>query len=102
MGFFFFSSRRRHTRCREVSWARRCVQETGRQQDFIFVIPPIIKIRLAHKRRLGQFSLGQAPATGHVSGSRQVYISSVPAAKTEESCANSSLSIAFSFLALNK
>eukprot|EP00831_Metopus_contortus_P042393 TRINITY_DN33575_c0_g1_i1.p3 TRINITY_DN33575_c0_g1~~TRINITY_DN33575_c0_g1_i1.p3 ORF type:complete len:130 (-),score=41.11 TRINITY_DN33575_c0_g1_i1:275-664(-) len=26
---FFFSSRRRHTRCREVSWARRCVQETG-------------------------------------------------------------------------
>eukprot|EP00831_Metopus_contortus_P014455 TRINITY_DN15985_c0_g1_i1.p1 TRINITY_DN15985_c0_g1~~TRINITY_DN15985_c0_g1_i1.p1 ORF type:complete len:140 (-),score=49.82 TRINITY_DN15985_c0_g1_i1:182-601(-) len=28
--FFFFSSRRRHTRCREVSWARRCVQETGR------------------------------------------------------------------------
>ena len=21
----FFSSRRRHTRCREVSWARRCV-----------------------------------------------------------------------------
>eukprot|EP00831_Metopus_contortus_P066930 TRINITY_DN5969_c0_g1_i1.p3 TRINITY_DN5969_c0_g1~~TRINITY_DN5969_c0_g1_i1.p3 ORF type:complete len:132 (-),score=33.98 TRINITY_DN5969_c0_g1_i1:825-1220(-) len=29
--FFFFSSRRRHTRCREVSWARRCVQETGTQ-----------------------------------------------------------------------
>eukprot|EP00831_Metopus_contortus_P078912 TRINITY_DN7740_c0_g1_i7.p1 TRINITY_DN7740_c0_g1~~TRINITY_DN7740_c0_g1_i7.p1 ORF type:complete len:229 (+),score=54.98 TRINITY_DN7740_c0_g1_i7:79-765(+) len=29
MVFFFFSSRRRHTRCREVSWARRCVQETG-------------------------------------------------------------------------
>eukprot|EP00831_Metopus_contortus_P052659 TRINITY_DN44217_c0_g1_i1.p2 TRINITY_DN44217_c0_g1~~TRINITY_DN44217_c0_g1_i1.p2 ORF type:complete len:123 (-),score=48.89 TRINITY_DN44217_c0_g1_i1:23-391(-) len=29
--FFFFSSRRRHTRCREVSWARRCVQETGLQ-----------------------------------------------------------------------
>eukprot|EP00831_Metopus_contortus_P049201 TRINITY_DN40523_c0_g1_i1.p2 TRINITY_DN40523_c0_g1~~TRINITY_DN40523_c0_g1_i1.p2 ORF type:complete len:100 (+),score=20.62 TRINITY_DN40523_c0_g1_i1:123-422(+) len=28
--FFFFSSRRRHTRCREVSWARRCVQETVR------------------------------------------------------------------------
>ena len=24
----FFSSRRRHTRCREVSWARRCVYET--------------------------------------------------------------------------
>ena len=23
--FGFFSSRRRHTRCREVSWARRCV-----------------------------------------------------------------------------
>eukprot|EP00831_Metopus_contortus_P037931 TRINITY_DN29872_c0_g4_i1.p1 TRINITY_DN29872_c0_g4~~TRINITY_DN29872_c0_g4_i1.p1 ORF type:complete len:237 (+),score=19.59 TRINITY_DN29872_c0_g4_i1:83-793(+) len=30
--FFFFSSRRRHTRCREVSWARRCVQETGLEQ----------------------------------------------------------------------
>eukprot|EP00831_Metopus_contortus_P014972 TRINITY_DN16215_c0_g1_i4.p2 TRINITY_DN16215_c0_g1~~TRINITY_DN16215_c0_g1_i4.p2 ORF type:complete len:114 (+),score=30.44 TRINITY_DN16215_c0_g1_i4:51-392(+) len=30
--FFFFSSRRRHTRCREVSWARRCVQETGIEQ----------------------------------------------------------------------
>eukprot|EP00831_Metopus_contortus_P077345 TRINITY_DN7235_c0_g1_i3.p1 TRINITY_DN7235_c0_g1~~TRINITY_DN7235_c0_g1_i3.p1 ORF type:complete len:125 (-),score=35.73 TRINITY_DN7235_c0_g1_i3:39-368(-) len=27
---FFFSSRRRHTRCREVSWARRCVQETAK------------------------------------------------------------------------
>ena len=25
MGVWFFSSRRRHTRCREVSWARRCV-----------------------------------------------------------------------------
>eukprot|EP00831_Metopus_contortus_P065669 TRINITY_DN58649_c0_g1_i1.p3 TRINITY_DN58649_c0_g1~~TRINITY_DN58649_c0_g1_i1.p3 ORF type:complete len:125 (+),score=38.04 TRINITY_DN58649_c0_g1_i1:14-388(+) len=28
---FFFSSRRRHTRCREVSWARRCVQETAQK-----------------------------------------------------------------------
>eukprot|EP01016_Furgasonia_blochmanni_P011697 TRINITY_DN1540_c0_g1_i1.p1 TRINITY_DN1540_c0_g1~~TRINITY_DN1540_c0_g1_i1.p1 ORF type:complete len:871 (-),score=366.55 TRINITY_DN1540_c0_g1_i1:74-2686(-) len=27
--FFFFSSRRRHTRQESVSWARRCVQETG-------------------------------------------------------------------------
>eukprot|EP00828_Plagiopyla_frontata_P013821 TRINITY_DN1831_c0_g1_i3.p3 TRINITY_DN1831_c0_g1~~TRINITY_DN1831_c0_g1_i3.p3 ORF type:complete len:185 (+),score=51.33 TRINITY_DN1831_c0_g1_i3:3-557(+) len=27
--FFFFSSRRRHTRFLPVSWARRCVQETG-------------------------------------------------------------------------
>eukprot|EP01015_Nassula_variabilis_P024625 TRINITY_DN4729_c0_g1_i2.p2 TRINITY_DN4729_c0_g1~~TRINITY_DN4729_c0_g1_i2.p2 ORF type:complete len:115 (+),score=35.35 TRINITY_DN4729_c0_g1_i2:1-345(+) len=26
---FFFSSRRRHTRCSGVSWARRCVQETA-------------------------------------------------------------------------
>eukprot|EP01016_Furgasonia_blochmanni_P040775 TRINITY_DN5226_c0_g1_i19.p1 TRINITY_DN5226_c0_g1~~TRINITY_DN5226_c0_g1_i19.p1 ORF type:complete len:234 (-),score=37.68 TRINITY_DN5226_c0_g1_i19:427-1128(-) len=26
---FFFSSRRRHTRQESVSWARRCVQETG-------------------------------------------------------------------------
>eukprot|EP00831_Metopus_contortus_P075589 TRINITY_DN6936_c0_g1_i3.p2 TRINITY_DN6936_c0_g1~~TRINITY_DN6936_c0_g1_i3.p2 ORF type:complete len:105 (-),score=36.09 TRINITY_DN6936_c0_g1_i3:162-476(-) len=32
-GFFFFSSRRRHTRCREVSWARRCVQETVSTQS---------------------------------------------------------------------
>eukprot|EP00831_Metopus_contortus_P070965 TRINITY_DN64907_c0_g2_i3.p1 TRINITY_DN64907_c0_g2~~TRINITY_DN64907_c0_g2_i3.p1 ORF type:complete len:318 (-),score=61.41 TRINITY_DN64907_c0_g2_i3:124-1077(-) len=32
---FFFSSRRRHTRCREVSWARRCVQETA-SSDFSF------------------------------------------------------------------
>eukprot|EP00831_Metopus_contortus_P080586 TRINITY_DN8271_c0_g1_i1.p1 TRINITY_DN8271_c0_g1~~TRINITY_DN8271_c0_g1_i1.p1 ORF type:complete len:111 (-),score=31.87 TRINITY_DN8271_c0_g1_i1:22-354(-) len=31
--FFFFSSRRRHTRCREVSWARRCVQETAQSQS---------------------------------------------------------------------
>eukprot|EP00825_Cyclidium_porcatum_P023994 TRINITY_DN26555_c0_g1_i1.p3 TRINITY_DN26555_c0_g1~~TRINITY_DN26555_c0_g1_i1.p3 ORF type:complete len:165 (-),score=9.16 TRINITY_DN26555_c0_g1_i1:162-656(-) len=29
--FFFFSSRRRHTRSCLVSWARRCVQETGPQ-----------------------------------------------------------------------
>eukprot|EP00828_Plagiopyla_frontata_P011856 TRINITY_DN16608_c0_g1_i2.p2 TRINITY_DN16608_c0_g1~~TRINITY_DN16608_c0_g1_i2.p2 ORF type:complete len:154 (-),score=32.94 TRINITY_DN16608_c0_g1_i2:54-515(-) len=28
---FFFSSRRRHTRFLPVSWARRCVQETGVQ-----------------------------------------------------------------------
>eukprot|EP00831_Metopus_contortus_P064418 TRINITY_DN5766_c0_g1_i2.p2 TRINITY_DN5766_c0_g1~~TRINITY_DN5766_c0_g1_i2.p2 ORF type:complete len:183 (-),score=41.99 TRINITY_DN5766_c0_g1_i2:17-565(-) len=35
--FFFFSSRRRHTRCREVSWARRCVQETDLVQfHFLF------------------------------------------------------------------
>eukprot|EP01016_Furgasonia_blochmanni_P050816 TRINITY_DN790_c0_g1_i14.p1 TRINITY_DN790_c0_g1~~TRINITY_DN790_c0_g1_i14.p1 ORF type:complete len:208 (+),score=93.81 TRINITY_DN790_c0_g1_i14:1-624(+) len=27
--FFFFSSRRRHTRQESVSWARRCVQETA-------------------------------------------------------------------------
>eukprot|EP01015_Nassula_variabilis_P018559 TRINITY_DN3040_c0_g1_i8.p1 TRINITY_DN3040_c0_g1~~TRINITY_DN3040_c0_g1_i8.p1 ORF type:complete len:199 (+),score=59.79 TRINITY_DN3040_c0_g1_i8:1-597(+) len=29
---FFFSSRRRHTRFLPVSWARRCVQETGYQR----------------------------------------------------------------------
>src|SRR5678816_4908666 len=28
LSLFFFSSRRRHTRCSGVSWARRCVQET--------------------------------------------------------------------------
>eukprot|EP01015_Nassula_variabilis_P027370 TRINITY_DN55_c0_g1_i1.p1 TRINITY_DN55_c0_g1~~TRINITY_DN55_c0_g1_i1.p1 ORF type:complete len:293 (-),score=83.16 TRINITY_DN55_c0_g1_i1:95-973(-) len=32
MQFFFFSSRRRHTRFLPVSWARRCVQETGYQR----------------------------------------------------------------------
>eukprot|EP00829_Urostomides_striatus_P014008 TRINITY_DN4019_c0_g1_i1.p1 TRINITY_DN4019_c0_g1~~TRINITY_DN4019_c0_g1_i1.p1 ORF type:complete len:127 (-),score=53.31 TRINITY_DN4019_c0_g1_i1:60-440(-) len=32
---FFFSSRRRHTRCREVSWARRCVQETGINAEYM-------------------------------------------------------------------
>eukprot|EP00825_Cyclidium_porcatum_P027576 TRINITY_DN2969_c0_g1_i2.p1 TRINITY_DN2969_c0_g1~~TRINITY_DN2969_c0_g1_i2.p1 ORF type:complete len:346 (+),score=99.73 TRINITY_DN2969_c0_g1_i2:52-1089(+) len=31
--FFFFSSRRRHTRSCLVSWARRCVQETGNILD---------------------------------------------------------------------
>eukprot|EP01015_Nassula_variabilis_P024202 TRINITY_DN45_c0_g1_i1.p1 TRINITY_DN45_c0_g1~~TRINITY_DN45_c0_g1_i1.p1 ORF type:complete len:182 (+),score=80.97 TRINITY_DN45_c0_g1_i1:2-547(+) len=31
--FFFFSSRRRHTRFLPVSWARRCVQETGVHGD---------------------------------------------------------------------
>eukprot|EP00831_Metopus_contortus_P059038 TRINITY_DN51089_c0_g1_i1.p2 TRINITY_DN51089_c0_g1~~TRINITY_DN51089_c0_g1_i1.p2 ORF type:complete len:127 (+),score=45.72 TRINITY_DN51089_c0_g1_i1:19-399(+) len=34
-GNFFFSSRRRHTRCREVSWARRCVQETGINAEYM-------------------------------------------------------------------
>eukprot|EP01016_Furgasonia_blochmanni_P010294 TRINITY_DN1434_c0_g2_i16.p1 TRINITY_DN1434_c0_g2~~TRINITY_DN1434_c0_g2_i16.p1 ORF type:complete len:177 (-),score=42.99 TRINITY_DN1434_c0_g2_i16:62-592(-) len=33
--FFFFSSRRRHTRSCLVSWARRCVQETGVHGDRI-------------------------------------------------------------------
>eukprot|EP01016_Furgasonia_blochmanni_P002982 TRINITY_DN11169_c0_g1_i2.p1 TRINITY_DN11169_c0_g1~~TRINITY_DN11169_c0_g1_i2.p1 ORF type:complete len:114 (+),score=51.11 TRINITY_DN11169_c0_g1_i2:70-411(+) len=32
MRTFFFSSRRRHTRQESVSWARRCVQETGYQR----------------------------------------------------------------------
>eukprot|EP00831_Metopus_contortus_P009793 TRINITY_DN13784_c0_g1_i12.p2 TRINITY_DN13784_c0_g1~~TRINITY_DN13784_c0_g1_i12.p2 ORF type:complete len:216 (-),score=55.86 TRINITY_DN13784_c0_g1_i12:167-814(-) len=35
ISFFFFSSRRRHTRCREVSWARRCVQETGINAEYM-------------------------------------------------------------------
>eukprot|EP00825_Cyclidium_porcatum_P028235 TRINITY_DN30545_c0_g1_i2.p4 TRINITY_DN30545_c0_g1~~TRINITY_DN30545_c0_g1_i2.p4 ORF type:complete len:112 (-),score=13.73 TRINITY_DN30545_c0_g1_i2:603-938(-) len=34
--FFFFSSRRRHTRSCLVSWARRCVQETD--QGFIITV----------------------------------------------------------------
>eukprot|EP00831_Metopus_contortus_P001416 TRINITY_DN10507_c0_g2_i7.p1 TRINITY_DN10507_c0_g2~~TRINITY_DN10507_c0_g2_i7.p1 ORF type:complete len:113 (-),score=42.10 TRINITY_DN10507_c0_g2_i7:69-407(-) len=41
--FFFFSSRRRHTRCREVSWARRCVQETGTWEAIEFVRRLLIK-----------------------------------------------------------
>eukprot|EP00831_Metopus_contortus_P048504 TRINITY_DN39615_c0_g1_i1.p3 TRINITY_DN39615_c0_g1~~TRINITY_DN39615_c0_g1_i1.p3 ORF type:complete len:101 (+),score=31.43 TRINITY_DN39615_c0_g1_i1:126-428(+) len=36
---FFFSSRRRHTRCREVSWARRCVQETDIKSPVCFRQP---------------------------------------------------------------
>eukprot|EP00825_Cyclidium_porcatum_P028202 TRINITY_DN30515_c0_g1_i3.p1 TRINITY_DN30515_c0_g1~~TRINITY_DN30515_c0_g1_i3.p1 ORF type:complete len:247 (+),score=-9.18 TRINITY_DN30515_c0_g1_i3:65-805(+) len=35
--FFFFSSRRRHTRSCLVSWARRCVQETG-SEDGVFAL----------------------------------------------------------------
>ena len=31
--FFFFSSRRRHTSSSTVSWARRCVRETGQKRD---------------------------------------------------------------------
>eukprot|EP00831_Metopus_contortus_P023396 TRINITY_DN20645_c0_g1_i2.p2 TRINITY_DN20645_c0_g1~~TRINITY_DN20645_c0_g1_i2.p2 ORF type:complete len:124 (+),score=31.92 TRINITY_DN20645_c0_g1_i2:2-373(+) len=42
--FFFFSSRRRHTRCREVSWARRCVQETGSIDDEIEISLSIKKL----------------------------------------------------------
>eukprot|EP00831_Metopus_contortus_P076514 TRINITY_DN70690_c0_g1_i1.p2 TRINITY_DN70690_c0_g1~~TRINITY_DN70690_c0_g1_i1.p2 ORF type:complete len:144 (-),score=22.73 TRINITY_DN70690_c0_g1_i1:31-462(-) len=42
---FFFSSRRRHTRCREVSWARRCVQETG-------IIECMIKYKVVLQPRL--------------------------------------------------
>eukprot|EP00831_Metopus_contortus_P026583 TRINITY_DN22588_c0_g1_i1.p1 TRINITY_DN22588_c0_g1~~TRINITY_DN22588_c0_g1_i1.p1 ORF type:complete len:225 (-),score=47.07 TRINITY_DN22588_c0_g1_i1:115-789(-) len=37
--FFFFSSRRRHTRCREVSWARRCVQETDNTLSKYYDVP---------------------------------------------------------------
>eukprot|EP01016_Furgasonia_blochmanni_P032438 TRINITY_DN3345_c0_g1_i16.p1 TRINITY_DN3345_c0_g1~~TRINITY_DN3345_c0_g1_i16.p1 ORF type:complete len:198 (+),score=25.61 TRINITY_DN3345_c0_g1_i16:18-611(+) len=33
MQCFFFSSRRRHTRQESVSWARRCVQETGLNEE---------------------------------------------------------------------
>eukprot|EP01015_Nassula_variabilis_P025363 TRINITY_DN494_c0_g1_i1.p1 TRINITY_DN494_c0_g1~~TRINITY_DN494_c0_g1_i1.p1 ORF type:complete len:137 (+),score=39.18 TRINITY_DN494_c0_g1_i1:26-436(+) len=33
--FFFFSSRRRHTRFLPVSWARRCVQETGINAEYM-------------------------------------------------------------------
>eukprot|EP00825_Cyclidium_porcatum_P048663 TRINITY_DN8233_c0_g1_i4.p1 TRINITY_DN8233_c0_g1~~TRINITY_DN8233_c0_g1_i4.p1 ORF type:complete len:465 (+),score=18.09 TRINITY_DN8233_c0_g1_i4:1-1395(+) len=35
--FFFFSSRRRHTRSCLVSWARRCVQETGINAEYMGV-----------------------------------------------------------------
>eukprot|EP01016_Furgasonia_blochmanni_P047572 TRINITY_DN7000_c0_g1_i4.p1 TRINITY_DN7000_c0_g1~~TRINITY_DN7000_c0_g1_i4.p1 ORF type:complete len:160 (+),score=29.94 TRINITY_DN7000_c0_g1_i4:2-481(+) len=33
--YFFFSSRRRHTRSCLVSWARRCVQETGINAEYM-------------------------------------------------------------------
>eukprot|EP00831_Metopus_contortus_P057646 TRINITY_DN49998_c0_g1_i2.p2 TRINITY_DN49998_c0_g1~~TRINITY_DN49998_c0_g1_i2.p2 ORF type:complete len:113 (-),score=43.69 TRINITY_DN49998_c0_g1_i2:175-513(-) len=42
--FFFFSSRRRHTRCREVSWARRCVQETGINAEYMGELKESLKI----------------------------------------------------------
>eukprot|EP00831_Metopus_contortus_P053014 TRINITY_DN44544_c0_g1_i2.p1 TRINITY_DN44544_c0_g1~~TRINITY_DN44544_c0_g1_i2.p1 ORF type:complete len:152 (+),score=36.73 TRINITY_DN44544_c0_g1_i2:24-479(+) len=55
--FFFFSSRRRHTRCREVSWARRCVQETG-----VFLISIIngvgIGLWLGHRAHVGASIFG--------------------------------------------
>eukprot|EP00831_Metopus_contortus_P013333 TRINITY_DN15407_c0_g1_i4.p3 TRINITY_DN15407_c0_g1~~TRINITY_DN15407_c0_g1_i4.p3 ORF type:complete len:108 (-),score=42.62 TRINITY_DN15407_c0_g1_i4:72-395(-) len=49
MVFFFFSSRRRHTRCREVSWARRCVQETGIMVAGALVGKHIMKFRAFYK-----------------------------------------------------
>eukprot|EP00825_Cyclidium_porcatum_P039114 TRINITY_DN4674_c0_g1_i1.p1 TRINITY_DN4674_c0_g1~~TRINITY_DN4674_c0_g1_i1.p1 ORF type:complete len:394 (+),score=85.65 TRINITY_DN4674_c0_g1_i1:43-1224(+) len=36
--FFFFSSRRRHTRSCLVSWARRCVQETGINAEYMGIL----------------------------------------------------------------
>eukprot|EP00831_Metopus_contortus_P062254 TRINITY_DN54315_c0_g1_i1.p2 TRINITY_DN54315_c0_g1~~TRINITY_DN54315_c0_g1_i1.p2 ORF type:complete len:114 (-),score=40.95 TRINITY_DN54315_c0_g1_i1:110-451(-) len=46
---FFFSSRRRHTRCREVSWARRCVQETVSTQS-TWVFEQFMKYTLNKKK----------------------------------------------------
>eukprot|EP00831_Metopus_contortus_P030640 TRINITY_DN2508_c0_g1_i16.p3 TRINITY_DN2508_c0_g1~~TRINITY_DN2508_c0_g1_i16.p3 ORF type:complete len:132 (+),score=14.32 TRINITY_DN2508_c0_g1_i16:103-498(+) len=50
--FFFFSSRRRHTRCREVSWARRCVQETG-----------LVQVQITDQTRISEWG---NPATRRV------------------------------------
>eukprot|EP00831_Metopus_contortus_P046177 TRINITY_DN37066_c0_g1_i1.p2 TRINITY_DN37066_c0_g1~~TRINITY_DN37066_c0_g1_i1.p2 ORF type:complete len:181 (-),score=17.28 TRINITY_DN37066_c0_g1_i1:188-730(-) len=50
MLLFFFSSRRRHTRCREVSWARRCVQETERRVHGQAIVDNICKVLLFRLR----------------------------------------------------
>eukprot|EP00831_Metopus_contortus_P013251 TRINITY_DN15366_c0_g1_i3.p2 TRINITY_DN15366_c0_g1~~TRINITY_DN15366_c0_g1_i3.p2 ORF type:complete len:150 (-),score=35.54 TRINITY_DN15366_c0_g1_i3:89-538(-) len=54
---FFFSSRRRHTRCREVSWARRCVQETAPEDSQMSLstpagVPAISSERSGHQDRV--------------------------------------------------
>eukprot|EP01016_Furgasonia_blochmanni_P055283 TRINITY_DN9221_c0_g1_i3.p1 TRINITY_DN9221_c0_g1~~TRINITY_DN9221_c0_g1_i3.p1 ORF type:complete len:559 (-),score=115.22 TRINITY_DN9221_c0_g1_i3:468-2144(-) len=52
---FFFSSRRRHTRSCLVSWARRCVQETGIDSNFSSERQKILMLRsrnLGHLRKM--------------------------------------------------
>eukprot|EP00831_Metopus_contortus_P044913 TRINITY_DN35997_c0_g1_i1.p3 TRINITY_DN35997_c0_g1~~TRINITY_DN35997_c0_g1_i1.p3 ORF type:complete len:121 (+),score=36.45 TRINITY_DN35997_c0_g1_i1:42-404(+) len=63
-GVFFFSSRRRHTRCREVSWARRCVQETESKQKNIVKSPPRLQhsISAAAQKARAEAVLQSAPA----------------------------------------
>eukprot|EP01015_Nassula_variabilis_P028169 TRINITY_DN585_c0_g1_i1.p1 TRINITY_DN585_c0_g1~~TRINITY_DN585_c0_g1_i1.p1 ORF type:complete len:274 (-),score=66.29 TRINITY_DN585_c0_g1_i1:63-884(-) len=55
--FFFFSSRRRHTRCSGVSWARRCVQETGYDTSFneVFEISQSQAIKLLQHPEIGLY-----------------------------------------------
>eukprot|EP01015_Nassula_variabilis_P011397 TRINITY_DN1924_c0_g1_i1.p2 TRINITY_DN1924_c0_g1~~TRINITY_DN1924_c0_g1_i1.p2 ORF type:complete len:123 (+),score=41.25 TRINITY_DN1924_c0_g1_i1:2-370(+) len=55
--FFFFSSRRRHTRCSGVSWARRCVQETGvnGQVDHIIDEMLYVHMELSNGRTCGMW-----------------------------------------------
>eukprot|EP01016_Furgasonia_blochmanni_P050303 TRINITY_DN7758_c0_g1_i3.p2 TRINITY_DN7758_c0_g1~~TRINITY_DN7758_c0_g1_i3.p2 ORF type:complete len:115 (+),score=24.57 TRINITY_DN7758_c0_g1_i3:3-347(+) len=60
--FFFFSSRRRHTRSCLVSWARRCVQETGiklgiiQWQEYLLINHFISMQKLASSFRLPDIS----------------------------------------------
>eukprot|EP01016_Furgasonia_blochmanni_P018412 TRINITY_DN2090_c0_g1_i3.p2 TRINITY_DN2090_c0_g1~~TRINITY_DN2090_c0_g1_i3.p2 ORF type:complete len:223 (+),score=30.69 TRINITY_DN2090_c0_g1_i3:38-706(+) len=50
--YFFFSSRRRHTRQESVSWARRCVQETDLRVLFFRDMMLYHKKRLRHKPKI--------------------------------------------------
>eukprot|EP00831_Metopus_contortus_P018761 TRINITY_DN18025_c0_g1_i1.p3 TRINITY_DN18025_c0_g1~~TRINITY_DN18025_c0_g1_i1.p3 ORF type:complete len:200 (+),score=56.66 TRINITY_DN18025_c0_g1_i1:32-631(+) len=72
---FFFSSRRRHTRCREVSWARRCVQETVSTQStwglllkklfsVVYFPPSTITIKMDAKTAKAGFQ--DAPQIHHI------------------------------------
>eukprot|EP00825_Cyclidium_porcatum_P006848 TRINITY_DN1342_c0_g3_i1.p6 TRINITY_DN1342_c0_g3~~TRINITY_DN1342_c0_g3_i1.p6 ORF type:complete len:140 (-),score=21.25 TRINITY_DN1342_c0_g3_i1:1572-1991(-) len=54
--FFFFSSRRRHTRSCLVSWARRCVQETGINAEYMGFHPVVEGERRRKTIRAGEIT----------------------------------------------
>ena len=44
--FVFFSSRRRHTRCSGVSWARKmCIRDRNKSNDGFFIAEEDLKLR---------------------------------------------------------